>query len=59
MPNVVTGVAGIGKTALVVDFVRQFETRRAVIWINCGEFERDAAAFGEAMRLRISEGLIA
>jgi hypothetical protein len=55
MPIVVTGPAGIGKTALVGEFVRQFETRRRVIWISCREFARDASAFDEAMRARISE----
>jgi restriction system protein len=55
MPIVVTGQGGIGKTALVGEFVQQFETRRRVIWIACREFERDAPAFDEAMRSRISE----
>jgi restriction system protein len=55
MPIVVTGPAGIGKTALVGEFVRQFETRRRVVWISCREFARDASAFDEAMRSRISD----
>ena len=58
MPIVVTGPAGIGKTTLVGEFVRQFETRRRVIWISCREFDRDASAFDEAMRSRISEDLM-
>ena len=55
MPIVVTGPPGIGKTALVGEFLRKFETRREVIWINCREFERDAPAFSQAMRSRISK----
>jgi restriction system protein len=55
MPIVVTGPPGIGKTALVGEFLRKFETRREVIWISCREFERDAPAFSEAMRSRVSE----
>jgi Cdc6-like AAA superfamily ATPase len=55
MPIVVTGAPGIGKTALVGEFVRRFETRRQVIWISCREFDRDAAAFDQAMRARLSE----
>jgi hypothetical protein len=56
MPVVVTGAPGIGKTALVGEFVRQFEKRRQIIWISCREFDRDASAFDQAMRSRISEG---
>jgi hypothetical protein len=56
MPIVVTGAPGIGKTALLGEFVRRFETRGQVIWISCREFDRDAAAFDRAMRSRISEG---
>src|SRR5580700_1277301 len=55
MPVVVTGVPGIGKTALVAEFIQRFETRRQVIWIRCKEFERTAPAFEEAMRSRIEE----
>jgi restriction system protein len=55
MPVVVTGVPGIGKTALVAEFIQLFETRRQVIWIRCREFERTAPAFEEAMRSRIEE----
>lgn len=58
MPIVVTGPAGIGKTALVGEFVRKFETRRRVIWISCREFDHNAPAFDEAMRSRISEDLM-
>jgi HJR/Mrr/RecB family endonuclease len=52
MPVVVTGVAGIGKTVLVAEFVRRFETRRQVIWMACREFERNALSFDQAMRSR-------
>src|ERR1700733_8688875 len=55
MPIVVTGLGGIGKTALVAEFVKQFDARRQVIWISCREFDRDAPAFDEAMRSRLSE----
>jgi tetraacyldisaccharide-1-P 4'-kinase len=54
-PIVVMGAPGIGKTAIVGEFVRRFETRRQVIWIISREFERDASAFDEAMRSRTSE----
>jgi restriction system protein len=56
MPIVVMGPAGIGKTALVAEFVRQFETKQEVVWVNCRDIERDAEAFDEAMRSRMSEG---
>jgi restriction system protein len=50
MPLVVTGEAGIGKTALVAKFVTQLpETERAV-WIRCSRFDRDTAAFQVALR---------
>jgi restriction system protein len=55
MPIVVSGAPGIGKTALVGQFVRRFEPSRQVIWISCREFDRDATAFDEAVRSRISE----
>jgi Cdc6-like AAA superfamily ATPase len=53
MPIEVTGAPGIGKTALVGEFVRRFETRRQVIWISCRKFDRDAATFDQAMRARL------
>jgi len=55
MPIVVVGVGGIGKTALVAEFIRRFETRRQVIWIRCSEFDRNSSAFEEVMRSRIEE----
>jgi len=55
MPVVVTGVPGIGKTAVVAEFIRRFETRRQVIWIRCSEFEQAAPAFEEAMRSQIED----
>jgi HJR/Mrr/RecB family endonuclease len=55
MPIVVVGVGGIGKTALVAEFIRRFETRRQVIWIRCSEFERNSSAFEEVMRSKIEE----
>jgi AAA+ ATPase superfamily predicted ATPase len=55
MPVVVTGVPGIGKTAVIAEFIRRFETRRQVIWIRCSEFEQTAPAFEEAMRSRFED----
>jgi restriction system protein len=55
MPIVVTGVPGIGKTTLLREFVRRFESGREVIWITCQKFDRDASAFDQAMRSQTSE----
>jgi predicted ATP-dependent serine protease len=49
-PVVVIGDAGIGKTALVAQFVTQLSERDRVLWIRCKNFSKDAPAFQVASR---------
>lgn len=55
VPIVVVGEAGIGKTALVAEFVGRSSRVGRVVWINCRDSETEEAAFRVAMRRALAE----
>jgi restriction system protein len=55
VPIVVLGEPGIGKSALVAEFVDRPSRKERVIWIQCSDSKKNEAAFQIVMRRALAE----